>query len=45
MFLLVSDFNKKAELLYGKLGYKKVGKIPDLFKSGVSEHVLVKYKI
>ena len=44
-FLLVSNFNKKAQLLYKKLGYKKVGKIPDLFKIGVSEHLLVKYKI
>ena len=44
-FLLVSDFNKKAQLLYKKLDYKKVGKIPDLFKIGVSEHLLVKYKI
>lgn len=45
VFLLVSDFNKKAQLLYRKSGYKKVGKIPDLFKKGVSEHLLVKYKI
>lgn len=45
VFLLVSDFNKKAQLLYKNLGYKKVGKIPDLFKRGVSEHVLVKYEI
>ena len=45
VFLLVSDFNKKAQLLYRKLGYKNVGKIPDLFKRGISEHVMVKYKI
>lgn len=45
VFLLVSDFNKKAQMLYRKLGYKKVGKIPDLYKRGVSEHVLVKYEI
>lgn len=45
VFLLVSDFNQKAQLLYKKLGYKKVGKIPDLFKNGISEHVLAKYKI
>ena len=31
VFLLVSDFNQKARQLYKKLGYKKVGKIPDLF--------------
>jgi ribosomal protein S18 acetylase RimI-like enzyme len=45
VFLLVSDFNKKAKSLYRKLGYSKVGKIPDLFKKGVSEHILVKYEI
>jgi len=45
VFLLVSDFNKKAQSLYRQLGYKNVGKIPDLFKKGVSEHILVKYKI
>lgn len=45
VFLLVSGFNQKAQLLYKKLGYKKVGKIPDLFKKGISEHVLAKYKI
>ena len=43
VFILVSDFNKKAQKFYRKLGYKKVGNIPDLFKAGVSENVLVKY--
>ena len=45
VFLLVSDFNKKAQSLYRKLGYKKAGEIPDLFKRGVSEYLLVKYEI
>ncbi len=40
----MSEFNKKAQLLYGKLGYKKVGKIPDLFKKGVAEIILIKYQ-
>lgn len=44
VFLLVSDFNKKAQSFYKKLGYKKVGNIPDLFKKGVSENILVKYE-
>lgn len=42
VFLLVSDFNKKAQLFYKKLGYEKVGKIPDLFKKSVSENILAK---
>ena len=33
VFVLVSDFNKKAQKFYRKLGYKKVGNIPDLFKN------------
>ncbi len=44
VFLLVADFNEKAQSLYGKLGYKKVGEIQDLFKMGVSEYLLVKYR-
>lgn len=45
VFILVSDFNKTAQKFYRKLGYKKVGNIPDLFKHGVSEDLLVKYRI
>jgi ribosomal protein S18 acetylase RimI-like enzyme len=45
VFILVSDFNRKAQKFYRKLGYKKVGNIPNLFKLGVSENLLVKYKI
>ena len=43
VFLLVSDFNQRAQLFYRKLGYQKVGAIPDLFKKGVSEYVFMKY--
>lgn len=45
VFILVSDINKTAQKFYRKLGYKKVGNIPDLFKNGVSENLLVKYRI
>ena len=45
VFILVSDFNKIAQKFYRKLGYKKVGNIPDLFKAGISENLLVKYRI
>ena len=45
VFILVSDFNKQAQKFYRKLGYKKVGNIPDLFKNGISENLLVKYRI
>jgi len=45
VFILVSDFNKAAQKFYRRFGYKKVGNIPDLYKVGVSEKLLVKYKI
>jgi ribosomal protein S18 acetylase RimI-like enzyme len=45
VFILVSDFNKTAQKFYRKLGYKKVGNIPNLFKKGISENLLVKYRI
>jgi ribosomal protein S18 acetylase RimI-like enzyme len=45
VFILVSDFNKQAQKFYKKLGYKKIGNIPDLFKNGISENLLVKCRI
>jgi len=42
VFLLVSDFNPKAKKLYEKRGYREVGVIPDLYKSGVTEHLMMK---
>ena len=42
LFITVSDFNKRAKKLYQEIGFKEVGFIPDLFKDGVSEHVMVK---
>lgn len=45
VFLLVSDSNKRAQPFYRKAGYKKAGNIPNLFKPGISENLLVKYKI
>jgi ribosomal protein S18 acetylase RimI-like enzyme len=44
VFLLVSDFNKRAQAFYKKIGYKKVGEIPDMFKKGICENILVKYE-
>jgi ribosomal protein S18 acetylase RimI-like enzyme len=44
LFILVSDFNYRAKKFYERAGYKQVGQIPDFFKDGVSEFILVKYK-
>ncbi|MDA8097541.1 MAG: GNAT family N-acetyltransferase [Clostridia bacterium] len=44
LFILVSDFNSGAKRLYERLGYKQVGCVPDLFKNGIAECILVKYR-
>jgi ribosomal protein S18 acetylase RimI-like enzyme len=43
-FLVVADFNPKAKHLYQELGYKEVGIIPDLYKKGVTEYLMMKEK-
>ncbi|MFZ5644895.1 MAG: GNAT family N-acetyltransferase [Bacillota bacterium] len=44
IFMLVSDFNERARKLYESLGYRQVGLMPDLFKEGVAEFILMKAK-
>jgi len=44
LFILVSDFNKGARKLYERLGFIQVGTIPDLFKKGISELILAKFR-
>lgn len=38
-YLCVSSFNRSAQVFYKKLGYTRVGKIPDLLVPGSSEHI------
>jgi ribosomal protein S18 acetylase RimI-like enzyme len=42
VFLCVSSFNKKAQKLYRRLGYQKVGALKDFIVSGHSEILLRK---
>lgn len=42
VFLVVADFNPKAKKLYEKCGYIEVGVIPNLYKSGVTEFLMMK---
>jgi len=42
IFLLVSDFNKRAYRLYRRIGYKRLVEIPHLLKKGVAEYVMMK---
>jgi ribosomal protein S18 acetylase RimI-like enzyme len=41
-FLVVADFNPKAKKLYEKCGYVEVGVIPNLYKTGVTEFLMMK---
>ncbi len=44
IYLLVSSFNKKAQKLYRKLGYKKVGTLSNLIIAGKHEYLMRKTK-
>lgn len=41
-FLVVADFNPEARRLYERLGYRQVGSLPNLYKEGVTEHLMLK---
>lgn len=42
LFLVVADFNPRAKQLYESIGYKEVGVIPNLYKMGVTEYLMMK---
>ena len=42
VFLCVSDFNGSAKKLYTSVGYEEVGSIKDLYKKGITEHIMMK---
>ena len=42
VFLLVSSFNAHAQELYERLGYRRVGELPDFVKTGCSEILMRK---
>ena len=42
VFLIVVDFNPEARCFYEKAGYHQVGEIPNLYRSGINEFLLVK---
>ena len=41
-FLVVADFNPRAKQLYKSIGYKEIGILPDLYKPGVNECLMMK---
>lgn len=40
--LMVSDFNEGGQRFYERLGYRKLGEIPDATKEGITEYVMIK---
>lgn len=42
IFLCVSDFNTKAQKLYERAGYTKVGELPDFVTKGFTEYLMRK---
>ncbi|WP_024832331.1 GNAT family N-acetyltransferase [Ruminiclostridium josui] len=42
LFLVVADFNKGAKRLYQSMGYQEVCVIPDLYKKGIAEYLMMK---
>ena len=41
-FLVVADYNPDAKRFYERNGYQQVGKIPNLYRTGVTEYMLAK---
>jgi ribosomal protein S18 acetylase RimI-like enzyme len=44
LFLVVADFNPNAKRLYKKIGYSEVGKLPNLYRDGITEYLMMKSK-
>lgn len=44
IFLVVADFNTDAKRLYERTGYREVGSIPNLYRAGITEHVMMKIR-
>lgn len=44
LFLVVADFNPAAKRFYEKIGYQQVGEIPDLYRVGITEYLMMKKK-
>ena len=41
-FLVVADYNPDAKRFYERNGYQQVGRIPNLYRSGVTEYMMAK---
>jgi ribosomal protein S18 acetylase RimI-like enzyme len=44
LFLVVADFNPDAKVLYERIGYIEVGAIPNLYREGITEYLMMKVR-
>ena len=44
IFFVVADFNPDAKRFYEKNGYRQVGEIPNLYRKGITEYLMMKEK-
>lgn len=44
LFLVVADFNLDAKSLYERLGYNTIGDIPNLYRQGITETLMMRSK-
>ena len=42
LFLVVAEFNPNAKRLYESIGYSEIGDIPNLYRKGISECLMMK---
>lgn len=42
IFLVVADFNPDAKRFYERYGYRQVGEIPNLYRQGITEYLMMK---
>lgn len=42
IFLVVADFNPDGKKFYERNGYRQVGEIPDLYRPGIAECIMMK---
>ena len=40
--VVVADYNPDAKRFYERNGYQQVGKIPNLYRSGITEYMMAK---
>lgn len=44
IFLVVGDYNPEGRRFYEKTGYICIGTVPNLYRDGISEHIMMKLR-